>query len=540
MSENQKSRFLILSTLVVALCLAVPLLLGQNKNKRVEKSPAPTQREKNSPLPTSSTSPQATDLEIAREIDRALAESDLRQARWGIFVMSMKDERVVYAHNADELFTPASNMKVYTTAVALDTLGADHRWRTSVYSDGPADGNGMINGDLTLYGRGAPDLVSKSKGSAPSLAQFADQLYRAGVRHVRGDIIGDESYFRGELFGLGWQWNDLQWYYGAEPSALSIDENNVELTIAPGEKTGSAASLVVTGDKTYLHLTNNTNTAARDETTTIGIQRGLSNNELRVWGDFPVAGRAYSAFLSVHNPALWAATLFREALVARGIQVDGQARSRDFRAAENDKFDPQKAVEIAYLESEPLGDVVRKTNKESNNLFAELLLRTIGKERGSSAPDPDSRKNRSRGDDEAGSAVVKSWLERNGIGTSELAFRDGSGLSRLDLVTPATTVKLLQAISRTNSAGVFHDSLPIAGQDGTLGSRLGRVSGKIFAKTGTLTYTHSLSGYATGPNDEVFAFSVLCNDAAGNGNAVTVIDRIAATVVTGGRHASGK
>src|SRR5205807_1679500 len=137
-------------------------------------------------------------------------------------------------------------------------LGADYRWRTSVYADKQPDANGLIDGDLTLYGRGAPDLVSTRKGNAPSLAQFADQLYEAGVRRVRSNIVGDESYFRGELYGLGWQWNDLQWYFGAEPSALSVNENSVELTISPANKTGSAATLTLNRGTGYVHLKNNT------------------------------------------------------------------------------------------------------------------------------------------------------------------------------------------------------------------------------------------------------------------------------------------
>jgi D-alanyl-D-alanine carboxypeptidase/D-alanyl-D-alanine-endopeptidase (penicillin-binding protein 4) len=400
-----------------------------------------------------------------------------------------------------------------------------------VYADKQPDAGGVIDGNMTLFGRGAPDLNSSGKNG---LASLADQLYQHGVRRVRGDIIGDESYFRGELYGLGWQWNDLQWYFGAEPSALSVDENSLELTITPANKIGSSATLTLNRATNYLHLTNNTITVARDATTTIGINRGLSDNELKVWGDFPLGGRSFSAFLSVPNPALWAATVFKEALIARGIKVDGEARSRDFRVAESEKFDPQKAFEIAQENSAALSEIVRHTNKESDNLYAELILRTLGKERGSSAPDSDPRKNRERGDDEAGSAVVKSWLDHNGIAKDDLEIRDGSGLSRLDLVTPEATARLLQAIARTNSALAFHDSLPVAGRDGTLSDRLASATGRIVAKTGTLTYTHSLSGYASTSTNETLAFSVFCNDATGHGNPVRVIDQIAGLLVQPG------
>jgi serine-type D-Ala-D-Ala carboxypeptidase/endopeptidase (penicillin-binding protein 4) len=471
----------------------------------------------------------SNDAGLAREIDRILSETDLARARFGVFVISPKDGRVLYSHNSDQLFTPASNMKVYTTAVALDVLGSDYRWRTSAYASKQPDANGTINGDLTLFGRGAPDLLSKAKGDAPSLTKLADQLYQAGVREVRGNIVGDNSYFRGELFGVGWQWNDLQWYFGAEPSALSIDENSVEVTIGPGSKQGGSANVVMNPNSSPVRLVNQTRTAEQGDTTSIGIIRDLSGNDLRVWGDFPVNGHAFSAFLSVHDPSMWAATLFKQALIARGIRITGDARTRDFRIAEIDKLDPQKSVELAYQDSEPLSAIIRHTNKESDNLYAELLLRTVGKERGASAPDPDPRKNRERGDDEAGTTVVRSWLEGKGINTKGLAIRDGSGLSRLDLITPETTARLLLAISSTPSANVFHDSLPIAGRDGTLNSRLKKLTGRIFAKTGTLTYVHSLSGFATTPANETLIFSIMCNDATDR-NAVRVIDEIAAAI----------
>src|SRR2546423_8071857 len=182
------------------------------------------------------------------------------------------------------------------------------------------------------------------------------------MRAIRRGIVGDNSYFRGELFGLGWQWNGLQWYFGAEPSALSIDENSVEVTIAPARQ-GSKAMVVVNPAGSPIHLANSATTAARGATTSIGIMRELSGNEVRVWGDFPVDGRAFSAFLSVHDPALWAATLFKQALSSRGIRVDGEARTRDFRVAAQDKFDPQKALELTYEDSEPLGTIVHRTNK---------------------------------------------------------------------------------------------------------------------------------------------------------------------------------
>jgi serine-type D-Ala-D-Ala carboxypeptidase/endopeptidase (penicillin-binding protein 4) len=500
-------------------------LAGESKVKK----PSPEVKEKTVAKPSN----LPGDLTLGREIDRIIDESGVK-ARWGVFVMSERDGRVLYSRDGDKSFTPASNMKIYTTAIALDLLGADYRWRTSVYAEKHPDAAGLIDGDLTLYGRGAPDVVSRAQGDASSLTALADQLYQAGVRHVGGDVVGDASYFRGELAGLGWQWNDLQWYYGAEPSALSVDENSIEVTMSPAAREKESANVVVSPNQNFVQVINNAKTDKRDAIMSIGIIRDLSDNKVRVWGDFPVGGRAFSAFLSVHDPALWSALWFKQALTARGIKIDGQARSRDFRDARAE-FDPQRAFEIAHADSQPLSKIVKTTNKESNNLFAELILRTIGKERGASAPDPDPRKNSVRGDDEAGTAVIRSWLDARGIETRSLAIRDGSGLSRLDLVTPEATARLLTAMSGSKAGALFLDSLPVAGRDGTLTSRLRPIEGRVFAKTGTLTYTHSLSGYAATAGDETLVFSILCNDAIVDREAMRVIDQIATAIAGFGK-----
>ena len=518
MSHLRKRKFV--------LALALVALTIWMVAERVSSNPPSTQPEKASQKTSIASSNVGFDAVLAHDIDQLIDKSDSGKARWGAFVMSLKDGRVLYSRDGDKLFTPASNMKIYTTAVALDLLGNDYRWRTSVYASTQPTADGVIDGDLILYGRGAPDLDSKKPEGLPALA---DQLQQRGVHRVRGKIIGDESYFRGEQYGIGWQWNDLQWYYGAQPSALSIDENAVEVTLGPGNKSAGRASVVITPNDS-LELTNNATTGERDVATTIGIKRGLSNNDVVVWGEFPIGGHAYSAFLSIHDPALRAATLFKQLLTARGIQVDGDLESRDFRAPESNRFDPQKAIELAYVESASLANIVRTTNKESNNLYAELILRTLGKEKGTNVPDPDPRKNASRDDDEAAVAVLKKWLSDQNINTMSLALHDGSGLSRLDLITPESAARLLAVAAQASWRQTFYDSLPVAGHDGTLQGRLPNISGRLVAKTGSLTYDHSLSGYVTTQSGDLLAFSIICNDATGQSRAVRTIDAIATRI----------
>lgn len=501
---------------------------GTEKEKRADAQPEQPTPARPTSAAVVDTSPAA--LELARRIDKEIDEGEFASARWGIFVSSMRDGRVLYARNADQPITPASNMKVYTTAVALDLLGADYRWRTSVYASAPPDSSGQIAGDLVLYGRGAPDFSSeKTKDGAASMAQLADALYRRGVRRVRGRIVGDESYFRGEPLGDGWLWNDVQWYFGAEVSALSVNDNEVRVNITPASKTDAANSIKLDPATDYLHVRDETNVVESGRPATLGITRGLSDNEVRVWGDFPAGSRGLSVRLSVHQPALWAATLFRRMLEERGISVEGETALRDARShAEKDGFEPARAVELAFVTGQSLGEIVRSTNKESINLNAELILRTLGKERGPDAPDSDPQRMRERGDDKAGLAVVRQWLEQAGVATGNLALHDGSGLSRLDLVTPEATARLLANIARRPVGKVFRESLPIAGRDGTLKFRLrSPAASRIFAKTGTLSYINSLSGYAITADDEVLAFSIICNNETTDARATRPIDAIA-------------
>lgn len=529
MSSNNKTTrsllvrallFVLLATPVVLLIR--PLLIGTAKDKSKQAKQPAVEKQATAP------SAHGQAGELARRIDSAIDDGELASARWGVSVISMSDGSTLYQRNADKLFTPASNMKIYTTGVALDLLGADYRWRTSVYANEQPDANGRIQGDLVLYGRGAPDLVAHSDNEGRgSLARLADDLYARGVRSISGNLIGDESYFRGDPLGEGWQWTDLQWYFGAEASALSVNGNEVDVNLVPSGKTNEPPVVRVSDSQGYVTFQNRMVNGSDARRSTIGIHRGLSDNNIEVWGEFAPASKGFGARLSVHNPALWAAKLFADALKARGVRVEGQTVARDSRVPPSQRFNPAHAVELTSVSSQPLSEIARRTNKESINLYAELILRTLGRERSAMAALPEAN-GRERGDDEVGLAVIRAWLARAGIATSRLALHDGSGLSRLDLVTPESSARLLLAISKTASASVFKESLPISGRDGTLAGRLKTVVDRVSAKTGYITYDNSLSGYLTTSRGELFAFSIMCNDETSRGNTTHLIDQIVA------------
>jgi D-alanyl-D-alanine carboxypeptidase/D-alanyl-D-alanine-endopeptidase (penicillin-binding protein 4) len=487
-----------------------------------------------SPVPTASEVPDSKQAqELRNELDRIIDESKLARARWGIYIASLKDGRVLYSRNGSGTFTPASNMKIYTTAISLDLLGPDYRWRTSVFAPAEPDANGTIQGDLTLYGRGAPDLSSSEiKGTSSHFSQLADELYRKGLRRVAGDLVADASYFKGEELGDGWLWNDVQWYYGAEPSALTVNGNEVQVTVSPAEKVGEPAIARLNYGADYFPLVNETRTALRFSQMTVGVKRALSGNQIRVWGDFPVSGSTLTARIAAHEPAVMAGLLFGNALRERGVTIEGKIRTRDYRSG-NDGVERDKQIELASVESATLGEVVRDTNKESINLNAELLLRTLGKERGYTAPDANVRKMAIRGDDEAGAAVEHKWLQDHHISTDWVSLHDGSGLSRLDIVTPEVTAQLLMAISASQWGDLFRKSLPEAGRDGTLRGRMAEIGeGRVYAKTGTLTAVNSLSGYALTADGQGLVFSIFCNDETAPNGATPVIDSIIRRLTT--------
>jgi serine-type D-Ala-D-Ala carboxypeptidase/endopeptidase (penicillin-binding protein 4) len=507
---------------VTALLLARPMMTGaKDANKQPPKTTSASEAKSNAASPG----------ELAQQINSAIDSSEFSYARWGICVISLANEAVVYQRDADKLFTPASNMKIYTTGVALDLLGADYRWRTSVYASAEPDAGGQIHGDLILYGRGAPDLVANSSDATKgSLNGLADQLYQKGIRRIEGNVIGDDSYFRGDPLGDGWQWTDLQWYFGAEASALSVNENQIDVNLVPSSKTEEPPIAKTSDAENYVTVENRMVTGKQGVRTTIGLHRGLSDNNIQVWGEFAPGSKGFGARLSVHNPAFWAAKMFLGQLKIRGIVVAGQAQARDSRNPQTQRFDPSQAVELAVVTSQPLSEIAKKTNKESNNLYAELILRTLGRERGEMLGHP-QQIGRERGDDETGLAVIRLWLMRAGISPDTIALHDGSGLSRLNLVTPESTVRLLLSLSKTASSQTFRQSLPISGRDGTLGGRLKTVTDRVSAKTGSLTYSHSLSGYLTTDDGKQLAFSILCNDQTTRGNATRVIDQIIALLV---------
>ena len=455
-----------------------------------------------------------TVAELQTRISEILRKTELAPAMVGIKVASLDTGRVLFEENSNKLLRPASNMKLYTVATALDRLSPDYRFRTSVLARAKPDAQGTVHGDLTIYGRGDPSIAARFNGGDyfKGLNELASRIVAAGVKRVDGDLIGDETYFTGPQYGSGWTWDDLQWWYGAEVSALTVNDNALDLFIKPGATVGSPAQITTGPPDPLLTIANRVTTGPKGSRRDISVQRGLGGAVLEVRGSVPVDDSGYTAGIGISQPALLFVYLLRATLVERGVVVNGKSRTLGPLSPANGSTEPKALplVELANMQSPPFSLVAAQTLKPSQNLYTELILRTLGKE----VPPVVSTPTPARSSEDAGLEVVKAFLKQAGITPTSLSLNDGSGLSRNDMVTAEATLTLLTYMNRHAYAKVFREALPIAGVDGTLRNRMKGTPAEnnVKAKTGSLSSAASLSGYVTTAAGENLVFSIMVNN----------------------------
>ncbi|MDQ2854715.1 MAG: D-alanyl-D-alanine carboxypeptidase/D-alanyl-D-alanine-endopeptidase [Acidobacteriota bacterium] len=486
--------------------------------------PSPVQTPSASPSPASTSPRLATTTKSLAELRTRIAEivrkPELARAMVAVKIASLDTGRVLFEENAHKLVRPASNMKLYTIATALDRLSPDFRFTTSVQSSARPDSDGTIRGDLTIYGRGDPSIAARfnSGDYYKGIDDLATRIAAAGVKRVEGDLVGDESYFTGPQVGSGWEWEDLTWYFGAEVSPLTVNDNALDLFIKPGARVGASA-LVTTGPIDPLLVTvNRTVTAAKGTRRNLTIYRGLGENILEISGTIPMDDKGYTGGIAISHPAQLFIQMLRAALAQHGVTVTGKSRTTDGKPELSIIPSPANAavqtsgprVEITNMQSPPLSVVAAQTLKPSQNLYAELVLRTLGKNSAAADANTDSEST----SEDAGLEVVKLFLKDAGVSPDALVLSDGSGLSRSDMVTAEGTVQLLTYMSMQKYATVWRDALPIAGVDGTLRNRMkGTVAeNNLRAKTGSLSSAASLSGYVTSASGENLVFSIMVNN----------------------------
>ena len=361
---------------------------------------------------------------------------------------------------------------------------------------------------MIVYGRGDPSFSARfnHEDYKKPIEQLVEALTAAGIKKISGDLVGDESFFKGAPYGVGWSWDDLQEYYGAEVSALTLQDNVVDLVIRPGAKIGEPCQIVTKSETTYLTFINRTETVAKGGKRTVEIYRPVAENVVYVRGNLPMGESINDAAVAVHKPAMWFVTLLKEALAKRGVTISGNLKTANWLDRESDPIEFRKLTEVAFVESRPMSEIVKGMMKPSQNLYAHLLLLQVGEK-------TRTAENAKENSDDVGLGEMKKFLTEAGIKKGDVLLEEGSGLSRGCLLKPSASVALLKFMHKHRSAEVFYDALPIAGVDGTLRSRFkGTAAEKnIHAKTGTIRYVNSISGYVTSKAGEHLVFSIMLN-----------------------------
>ena len=451
---------------------------------------------------------------LQMQLNRILSDSLLTPTNTGLMVISLDNGEVLYRQNEQKLIHPASNMKLLTTAAALKTLGPNYRVPTVLYADSSALQDSAIVGNIYLKGFGNPDL------QIDDLRQMIGELRKLGIRKISGNIICDDTYFDDLYWGTGWMWDDVSDWYWAPISALSVNDNCVEITVSPGDTVGTPLKVWMTPQTRYMEIRNDGVTVAEADSTmrkrykAERVWRPVAENVFVIEGGRAINDRPRTYTVDVVNAALFTGTLFRELLDEQQITFTGNVQTGST---------PDNTISLAQHLSPPLSDIVKNTNKISDNLSAEVLLKLIG-----------AHKFGAPGTAKKGLRVIKEMLQTMGIDSTSYRIVDGSGVSRYNLITPHLISTMLIEMSKDPSAFVdFLASLPIAGVDGSLEKRMQNTpaAGVLRAKTGTLSGISALSGYTVTRAGERLVFSMIMGHFVGSASGIRKLqDEIGATI----------
>jgi serine-type D-Ala-D-Ala carboxypeptidase/endopeptidase (penicillin-binding protein 4) len=478
-----------------------------------------------SPVEQSTTAaPKQTLQYLTGRIAERLSRPEIRRGQIGVKIVSMNTGKVLFQQNAEKYFMPASNMKNFTVATAIEKLTPDFRFITSVYASSAPDSAGAVK-SLRIFGRGDVSISDtfnegdKYKG----LDRLADAIIAAGVKRIEGDLIGDETYFTGNPVSGSWEWDDLQFYYGAEVSALPLNDNAQSISVTPGP-VGYPCNVKFIPFNPLVRVTNFCTTTAAGTPRTLAIGKKVDRNVVEINGNLPAGNPGFSGFVSVSRPAELFVAMLRQRLELKGVTITGQTRAINVK----EQVPAELSLEIAKLESPPLSVIAARTMKPSQNMYTETLLWTLGEYRRARTSSMDGKMS-TQDSAELGIAEVKGFLQSIGVPEDGIIQHDGSGLSRHNLITPEAIVQLYSYMAKQSRySQSWRDSLTIGGVDGTLQNRFRgtKAAGNIRGKTGTIDQVSALSGYLTTASGQPVVLSIVVNGVNENRTRVSLIDDI--------------
>jgi serine-type D-Ala-D-Ala carboxypeptidase/endopeptidase (penicillin-binding protein 4) len=449
--------------------------------------------------------------QLQRAVDEILARTPLHASRAGILVTNLDSGQVVYAHDADVLLNPASNVKLFTSAAVLTRLGPEYRFQTEVHADAPPHAGAVKT--LFVKGKGDPTFVTER------LWALAGEIAHHGVRTVKGDLVVDDSFFDGEREGPGYDQERGDRSYLAPIGALSLNFNTVAIHVSPGSRPGEKGHVEVEPPSDFFQIENRTVTVrgnARRRVAPMSVPLPGGRQRIIVEARLPVGSRDQVFWRKIDDPPSYFGHTLKQLLELRGVKVSGAVRRGTV---------PDGARLLCYSESEALGDVVRKLEKTSNNFIAEQLLKTLGAE-----------KNGAPGTWPKGVEAVEDFLAEVGVARGTYVMKNGSGLNDTNRFSARQTVTLLREMwKRFPAMPEFVAALPIAGRDGTTRWRMQTTDGRLRAKTGTLEGVTGLSGFVETAAHDRLAFSILVNDYPGRAHLVVrAVDAIGDALAASG------
>jgi len=451
-------------------------------------------------IPTSNSS-NSTLQELKNDLKVLIENPDFADATLGVSIFSPEYGEFIFRHNDTKNFLPASINKIITSTAALELLGSEFTYNTKLFLDGYIQSNGEFNGNIIIRGSGDPTMNKYFYENPLDIFEiWIKKLDSLGIRSIRGNIIGDDNYFDDVYYAPGWSWDDFVYEYSSQVNALTFNDNKIDISVISANSVGEYAMINVFPENSYARVINNILTVDSTGFTRIMARRDANTNIIELFGTImydSTADNTYELSVTIDNPTLFFLSLFKSSLERHNIRFRGALLDIDEYPSQRINY--SEMMLVSELESTKLSEIIKVINKSSNNLMAEIVFKTIAKEISGI------------GSFEKASEQIYLYLLANGVNPERVKIVDGSGLSRLNLASPALFTNLLSNIYRSEKKDEFIQSLARPGENGTLSRRMrrSRAEYNVFAKTGSMNSVSTLAGFVNTRDNETLAFTIM-------------------------------